>query len=303
MEKFPIVVKKDVSPFISYLARLSPGSRNTMFKSLKRIALLVNKDISTENFPWHELGPQHTTWIRSELQNLVSNNKLAPDTANLSIKAMRGVIRESWRLGYINEDSYKRIIDIAPIKGTRLPKGKHLEIDEIKHIIDICKQDGILGIRDLALIALLIGGGLRRSEVCIVKISDLEKNYIIIKGKGNKERIIYLPKWASDSINCWLTYRGTDPGYLICKIDRWSLKPYIRESITPSHVLKLVGKRAGNKVKPHDLRRTFIGMLLDAGVDLSTVAEMAGHSQVTTTAKYDRRNDTRKKKAADLIDI
>jgi site-specific recombinase XerD len=153
----------------------------------------------------------------------------------------------------------------------------------------------------------LYAGGLRREEVAKLDLADFDGNKkLIVHGKRSKERTVYLAKGAITVLRNWLVLRGEEAGPLFFEINKGS--NLVREKrMTPQaiyYLLKRRAKHAGvNSFSPHDLRRTFVGNLLDAGVDISTVAKMAGHASVDTTARYDRRPEQAKERAAELLSI
>jgi len=99
----------------------------------------------------------------------------------------------------------------------------------------------------------------------------------------------------------WLAVRGADPGALFVAVNKSGRMASLKH-MTPKTVYNMLSKRATEagvkSFSPHDMRRTFVSDLLDAGADITTVSKMAGHANVTTTARYDRRPEDAKRKEA-----
>ena len=99
--------------------------------------------------------------------------------------------------------------------------------------------------------------------------------------------------------------RGPEPGPLFVPVLK-SGRMVVRRLI-PHAIYKMLGKRAqqaGVKAfSPHDLRRTFVSDLLDAGADIATVQQLAGHAGIATTVKYDRRGEAAKRRAVELLHV
>ncbi len=154
---------------------------------------------------------------------------------------------------------------------------------------------------------MLYGGGLRRSEVVALDLEDFDATTGVLKvnGKGNKERVSYVTNGARKALDAWLVHRGGEPGPFFVPFTKGGA--ILMRWMTDQSVLDLVvrlARRAGiPRFSPHDLRRTFIGDMLDLGVDISTVQQLAGHAQVTTTARYDRRGEHVRRRAAEMLHV
>jgi site-specific recombinase XerD len=296
----------DRNPALIYLAGLnSEQSRRTMCQALDAIATLVSDgraDILT--LPWAALRFQHTAAIRAALAE-----RYAPTTVNKMLAALRGVLKAAWRLGQMSAEDYQRATAVEGVRGETLPAGRAITPGELSALMDICTNDqSAAGARDAAMIALLYSCGLRRAEVVALDLEDYDAGAgtLTIRGKGNKERLAHVVGGAADALADWLLIRGDEPGPLFWPVGKGKHLKHSERLTTQAvyYILQERARQAGVKeVSPHDFRRTFVGDLLDAGADIAVVQKLAGHANVTTTARYDRRPEEARRKAAELLHV
>ena len=299
--------KEGVSnPAAVYLAGLAPTGRRSMAAALRRVAQLCGY-ADWQLAPWTAMRFEHVQAIRSKL--LEEGSK--PATVNKTLAAIRGVLRAAWRMGQIDAEHYQRAADVPSVAGSRLPVGRAVTQGELAAIMRACTDDDTpAGARDAAIIALAYGAGLRRAELSALTmdcIAQDEDQYTIrLTGKRRKERQLYLDNGAADALGEWLDVRGAEPGPLFYAGRRGGHLA-AGKGMTPQAIRDVVVRRAeqaGVKdVSPHDLRRTFVSDLLDSGVDIATVSAMAGHANIQTTARYDRRGEAAKRRAARVLHV
>lgn len=274
-----------------------------MREALNTIAMMLHSGADAMTINWAAVRFQHVAAVRSALIE-----RYSAATANKMLSALRGVLKAAWRLGQMTSDDYAHAVDIDSVIGSTLPRGRALTSGEISGLMAACQNDPTpAGARDGAIIALMRAGGLRRSEVCDLTLADYnaDAGTLIIHGKRNKERELPLSNGSADALADWLMVRGNEPGPIFTPINKGGkviMRPMYSEA-----VFTLLAKRAAQAgikgLSPHDFRRTFVSDLLDAGADISTVQKLAGHANVTTTARYDRRGEAAKRKAVDLLHV
>jgi site-specific recombinase XerD len=231
----------------------------------------------------------------------------APATGNRILAAVRGVLKEAWRLGLMPLEQQVRAGDLPPIRGRRVPKGRRLAEAELAALFRACAADPRpTGRRDAAMLALLYGAGLRRTELVTLDVGGDAPStgaLTVRQGKGNKDRQLFAGNGSAEALQAWLAVRGRQPGPLFLPLSKAGrLQPRRLTDKAVTWVLSARAAQAGVAAfSPHDLRRSYISSLLAAGVDLATVAALAGHAHLTTTAQYDRRGDEAKRRAGELL--
>lgn len=292
----------DRHPVAVYLAGLAPGSRRTMLGALRTIASMIGRELTELTCPWTTIDFGIVQAIRSKLGDMY-----APATANRMMAALKGTLKSAYRLGLIEGDVYMRATSIDPIRGSRIPKGRSISQGELRALFGICDPTTAIGTRDAALLGVLYAAGLRRAEVVALDLDhlDVTTGALVVQGKGNKQRKVFISNGALAAMKTWLGHRGDLDGPLllpVAKGGKITMRRMTDQAIAER--LRHLASRAGvSKFSPHDMRRTFVGDLLDAAADLAVVQALAGHASPTTTARYDRRPEMAKMRAANLLHV
>lgn len=290
-----------LNPAFVYIESLgSQKSKDAMRGAILRILRAIDAPTGDMYaFAWDKIRYAQMQIIRSKLAE-----RHGTATVNHALSALRGVMHEAFRLGQINGEEWARIKDVEGYRHKSLPKGRWITPDEMELLFKACDRATKIGIRDAAMCGLLKVSGIRLAELCSLTLKqlDLDQGEGRVVGKGNKERRIYFES-AVPALSKWLEIR--DPAATTIF---HSFRPAKRGEPSPLseagvfYILKKIAEKAKiPTLSPHDVRRTFISDLLDAGVDISEAQKLAGHENVTTTQIYDRRPEVRLKKAASVI--
>lgn len=176
----------------------------------------------------------------------------------------------------------------APKLGVYLPAV--LSIEEVERIIDSVNADSAAGCRDRAILEFLYGCGMRVSELCNMRISDVfaGDGFVRIIGKGNKERLVPVGETALDALEAYLAVRVEPSLPQYEDIAFLNLKGSPLSRVSVFNMIKRQALLAGvdKSISPHTFRHSFATHLVENGVDLRMVQEMLGHESILTTEIY-----------------
>ena len=193
----------------------------------------------------------------------LEQNNLAPSTINVRLSAVRRLAYEAADSGLLSPELAAGIRRVKGAKRLGVRIGNWLSIDQSRTLLQMSSSlETTRGKRDRAILALLIGCGLRRAELVGLRTEDLqdrEEHCVIadLIGKGKHIRTVPVPAWAKSAVDKWTEAAGISTGRIFRRVNRFG--KIWGEGITPKaiwHVVKAAALRAGiQNLAPHDLRR------------------------------------------------
>src|SRR6202140_4105694 len=223
----------------------------------------------------------------------LEQKNLAPSTINVRLAAVRRLAHEASDTGLLSPELAAGIRRVKGAKRLGVRIGNWLTLDQSRTLLCEPPSDSLRGKRDRAILALLVGCGLRRAELVGLAMEDFqvrEEHWVIadLIGKGKHIRTIPVPVWAKRAVDEWTTAAGIGSGAIFRRVSR--LGKIWCDRITPKaiwHIVKAAARRACIKdLAPHDLRRTCARLCHLAGGELEQIQFLRGHASVQTTERY-----------------
>jgi site-specific recombinase XerD len=223
----------------------------------------------------------------------LEDQQLAPGTINVRLAAVRRLAYEAADTGLLSPELAAGIRRVKGSKKLGIRLGNWLTVDEARTLWQLPNTHTLKGIRDRAILAVLLGCGLRRSELIDLNFDHLQRRedhwaIVDLVGKAGHIRTVPMPDWVKGTIDHWLTAAAIRQGKLFRCVCRngavWGTE--ITEKVV-WHVVKEYANRLGvSKLAPHDLRRSCARLCHSAGGELEQIQFLLGQVSVQTTEKY-----------------
>ncbi|HYI92016.1 MAG TPA: tyrosine-type recombinase/integrase [Bryobacteraceae bacterium] len=218
--------------------------------------------------------------------------RLAPATINLRLSAVRRLATEAADNGLLDPNIASGIARAKGAKVTGVRTGNWLTKAQAEQLLNTPDLDTRKGKRDVALLSVLLGCGLRREEAARLTfdhVQQREGRWVIVDliGKGNRTRTVPMPSWAKAAIDEWQASAGVTEGCVLRPVNKGDR--LAGESMTPQAIFTTVvgyTRTMGMWIAPHDLRRTFAKLAHKGNSALEQIQLSLGHASIQTTERY-----------------
>jgi site-specific recombinase XerD len=218
---------------------------------------------------------------------------LSPATVNLRMSAIRKLAREAADNGLIAPALAEGVARVKGIKTAGVRSGNWLTQEQAQALLDAPDVTTLKGLRDRAILAVLLGCGLRRSEAAVLTLAHVQQRegrWVIcdLVGKGNRTRTVPMPSWAKAALNAWAEAARIIEGQVFRAVHKGG---YVTgEAMTDQAIADVVRGYAEalglDALAAHDLRRTFAKLAHKGGAGLDQIQLSLGHASIQTTERY-----------------
>jgi len=248
-----------------------------------------------EFFVWHreQNRPELNKALINRYVKTLRESGSSSSSINQKLSAIRKLASEAEDNDWIDSKIANgiRAVKGVPIRGRRT--GNWLTKEEAQKWLNAPDTKTLKGVRDSALLAVLIGCGLRRAEAAILSVSHIQQRegrwaIVDIVGKRDKMRTIPMPSWAKATIDNWTYATRIDEGFIFRRVNKGGnlMGEGMTEQAIYNIVLSYSEKLLNQGIAPHDLRRTFAKLAHKGGSPIDQIQLSLGHDSIQTTEKY-----------------
>lgn len=246
-------------------------------------------------FIWYEIQgkPALDRMTVQKYKAALIQTGLSPSTINLRLSAIRKLANEASENGLLDFVEASSVSRINGVKISGVRTGNWLTKNQAENIINSPDINTLKGIRDRAILAILVGAGLRRSEIVEITfdhIQQREGRWVIVDlmGKGNRTRTIPIPPWTKKLVDIWTEAAVINSGFIFRPINKGG--NIQGNGMSSQAIYDVVSEYAQvckiPYIKAHDLRRTFAKLAHKGGAGLDQIQLSLGHSSIRTTQTY-----------------
>ena len=218
---------------------------------------------------------------------------LAANTINQQLAAVRRLAHEAADFGLLSPELAAGISRVKGVKQLGFRSGNWLTVEQCSEVLKQAAGRSLRAKRDYAMLAMLFGCGLRRSELVGLQLDDVQMRQghwaiVDLIGKGGHIRTVPIPAWVKAALDEWVAQAGITQGRIFRAVGRagrvWGKG--VSQNVV-WYVVKTCCERAGlQHIAPHDLRRTCARLCHSSGGELEQIQFLLGHASVQTTERY-----------------
>jgi site-specific recombinase XerD len=229
--------------------------------------------------------------VAAHVAYLRDNGKPA-SSINQRLTAIRKLGQEAADNGLIDQSTAQAISRVEGIHTDGKRLGNWLSKQDAQRLLDAPDVETIKGLRDRALLAVLLGCGLRREECAGLTVAHLQQRegrWVVLDlvGKRNKTRSVPMPSWAKSAVDSWCKTMGITSGHIFRPLRRGGhIQPGAMSAQAVFDVVCEYAGLVGVTVRPHDLRRTFAKLAYKGSAPIDQIQLSLGHSSMQTTERY-----------------